>query len=65
MSLKASEIIAILASAIQKHGDLPCYLEDSDIKMMRVCPTTDGSESFENNKRVNIPTEFTLGFVAK
>lgn len=64
MSLKASEIIAILSAAIQKHGDLPCCLADQDIANMKVHPTTEGAESFENGKRINIPTEFTLEFVA-
>jgi hypothetical protein len=64
MSLKASEIIAILAAAIQRHGDLPCYLADQDIASMKAHPTTEGAESFENGKRVNIPTELTLEFVA-
>ena len=63
--MKASEIIAVLTAAIQRHGDLPCYLEDSDIYRMKVHPTTDGAESFESDKRVNIPTEFTLEFIPK
>jgi len=65
MSMKASEIIAALSAAIQKHGDLPCYLADSDIARMKIHPTTDGAESFESGKRVNVPTEFTLEFRAK
>lgn len=65
MSMKASEIIAALSAAIQKHGDLPCYLSDSDIDRMKVHPTTEGAESFENGRRVSRPTEFTLEFVAK
>jgi len=63
MTMKASEIIAILSAAIQRHGDLPCYSPDADIASMKVHPTTDGAESFENGKRVNIPTEFTLEFM--
>lgn len=65
MNLKASEIIAALSAAIQRHGDLPCYLPDSDIASMKVHATTDGAESFENGKRVSVPTEFVLDFVAK
>lgn len=65
MSMKASEIIAALSAAIQKHGDLPCYTVDCDIERMDVHPTTDGGVSFENGKRVSVPTEFTLDFVAK
>lgn len=65
MNLKASDIIATLTAAIQKHGDLPCYLEDSDIESMRVHPTIDGRESFENGKRIGVPTEFTLVFLSK
>jgi hypothetical protein len=63
--MKASEIITALTNAISKHGDLPCYLPESDIDRMKICPTTDGAESFENGKRVNVPTEFTLEFIAK
>ena len=65
MSMKASEIIAALSAAIQTHGDLPCYTTDSDIDRMKIHPTTDGAESFENGKRVGKPTEFTLEIIAK
>ncbi len=53
MAMKASEIIAALSAAIQSHGDLPCYTPDSDIDRIKVHPTTDGAESFENGKRVS------------
>lgn len=63
MSMKASEIIASLAAAIQRYGDLPCDLEDSMISEIYIHPTADGFEAFENGKRVHIPTEFTIEFI--
>jgi len=59
--MKISEVIKALQAAMDQHGDLPAFTEDSDIAKVEVAACSDGVSRTEDGKAEK-PNEFVLIF---
>ena len=62
MTMKISQLIDCLRAAQEKHGDLPVYTFDSDIKAVDVAACRDGVQRTTDGVP-ETPNELVLNFV--
>ncbi|MEQ3673037.1 hypothetical protein [Pseudophaeobacter sp.] len=62
MTMKISSVINCLKAAMEKHGDLPLYTFDSDIKALDIAPCRDGTQRTTDGVPEK-PNELVLEFV--
>lgn len=62
MTMKISQLISCLKAAQERHGDLPVYTVDSDIKAVDIAACRDGVQRTTNGKP-DEPNELVISFV--
>lgn len=60
--MKISEIIKKLQAAMEKHGDLPAYTQDSDIARVEVAACRNGISVTHKGQPLGEPNEYVIVF---